>query len=273
MIALGGIFIVKEKKVKDKSAILVVSFGTSFDDTREKNITKLENLIKETYPDFHVECAFTSGIIMKVLKDRGISVLSVQEAMDKLKKEGFSKVFVQPTHLIPGDEYDKLCKAVKLYNSDFESIEIGIPLLYTPEDCKRVLKSVFSAFPLSDDTGLVLMGHGSAHFANCIYPAMNYMCTSENLKNVFIATVEGFPELDDIIPQIEAAKLKKLYVTPLMLVAGDHATNDMAGDDDSWKNILESKGFEVECTVKGLGEYDEVCDLYLEHLSKLLKRQ
>ena len=103
--------------------------------------------------------------------------------------------------------------------------------------------------------------------------AEGYLEGSENLKNVFIATVEGFPELDDIIPQIEAAKLKKLYVTPLMLVAGDHATNDMAGDDDSWKNILESKGFEVECTVKGLGEYDEVCDLYLEHLSKLLKRQ
>lgn len=251
-----------------KQAMLAVSFGTSHKETREKTIEAIEQQLRENFPAYELRRAFTSGMIMNVLKKRdNIHIDNVREAMQKLQRDGFVSVVLQPTHIINGDEYDKMVEQAMEFKDVFHSISIGAPLLTESCDYHAVCEGVMAQFPdLAKDEALVLMGHGTGHFADAAYAALDYRFKALGYDNVFVGTVEGYPELDDILPQVKKYAPKKVILMPLMVVAGDHATNDMAGEDeDTWKSVFEKEGYEVECVLKGLGEFKEIRDIYIRH--------
>ena len=258
---------------REKRAILVVSFGTSHETTREKTIGAIERDIAAAYPDYEIRRAFTSGMILKALAKRNVKIDNVTEAMERLVNEGFQEVFVQPTHVIPGDEYDKMVLEVSNF-SDQIKILIGTPLLYDTVDYLAVIKAIMEEVPkLSGETALVLMGHGSEHPINAAYAAMDYRFKEEGYSNVFVGTVEGYPDLEVVLKQVRNFEPKKVILLPLMVVAGDHAVNDMAGDeDDSWKTAFQQEGYEVECLLRGLGEFQAIREIYLSHIKKEMER-
>lgn len=256
-----------------KKALLAVSFGTSHAGTREKTIGEIERNIAAAYPEYEVRRAFTSGMILNVLEKRdGILIDNVAEAMNRLVGDGFHEIMVQPTHVIPGDEYDDMVADVMMFRDRFDKIEVGAPLLYTTEDYRKVICAVMDQFPgLSNRDALVLMGHGTGHPINAAYAALDYHFKDMGFPNVFVGTVEGYPEVETVLKQVKAYGPGKVIMLPLMVVAGDHAVNDMAGDEeDSWKTIFENAGFEVECILKGLGEFQAIRDIYLEHIAQAL---
>ena len=213
-------------------AILVVSFGTSHSDTREKTIEKIIADIKAEYTDYRVYSAFTSYIIVKRLREEGIHIDTVEEAFDRLISDGIKNVTVQPTHIIKGIEYEKLCAAAKRYTEYFNEIKIGEPLLSGKEDIVKTAEFIESI--KTDGETLVLMGHGTEHSANSVYGILQSYIGDDN---IFIGTVEAKPTAYDVAKRLDPHKAVTL--TPFMIVAGDHAVNDMAGDEpNSWKNIL-----------------------------------
>jgi sirohydrochlorin cobaltochelatase len=254
--------------------MLVVSFGTSHAETREKTIGVIEQNIAASYPEYEIRRAFTSGMILRVLEKRdGIVIDNVTEAMNRLADEGFREVLVQPTHVIPGDEYDDMAADVMKLADRFEKITIGTPLLYQTEDYKNVILAVMEQFQdFSEREALVLMGHGTGHPINAAYAALDYQLKDMGYKNVFVGTVEGYPDIETVLKQVETYSPEKVVLLPLMVVAGDHAVNDMAGEEeDSWKSIFEKAGFEVRCILKGLGEFQSIRDIYLEHIAQAMK--
>lgn len=256
-----------------KKAILVVSFGTSYEETRNKTIGAIENDIREAYPDYEVRRAFTSGMILRVLARReGLHIDTVKEAMERLLSDGFSSVYVQPTHILNGTEYDDMVADIKAFEEDFEVLEIGAPLLTDTEDYRRVVKDLMDSLPpLNPKEALVLMGHGTVHHVNAAYAALNYHFNAMGYPNVFVGTVEGYPTIDEVVAQIKTYGSEKVYLFPFMVVAGDHACNDMAGDEeDSWKTVLRQEGYRVECILKGLGEISAIRRIYSDHLTAIL---
>ena len=253
-------------------AILVVSFGTSYPETCEKTIGKIEEEIKEAYPEYEVYRAWTSGMIRKKVEKRdGIHILSVSEAMEQLHKKGIEEVYVQPTHVLNGIENDIMLKVVEAYRFFYKKIAVGTPLLTTQEDSERLVELMIKEWAVKDDEMLVFMGHGTEHYANFIYPALNYQFQMKGKKNIAVGTVEGFPAVEDMIRMTKEVNPSKVILTPFMIVAGDHANNDLAGDEeDSWKSMFEAAGFETECVLKGLGEYPEVRQMFREHLEAVL---
>ena len=255
-----------------KTAILVVSFGTSYEDTLKKNITALEDEIQKAYPDFEVRRAFTSGFIMnKLRKEMNIDIDNVETALDRLKNDGFDRVICQPTHIMNGFEYEKFRDMAESKSHMFESVVIGEPLLYGTEDNENIVDCLKEIFKDKEDSAVVFMGHGSDHPANSIYAALDYMMKDRGFENGFMGTVEGYPEIDSVISFLKSKDYKNIVLTPFMLVAGDHAENDMASDEeDSWNTIFKNEGFEVECIVKGLGEYESIRKLYLDKIENIL---
>ncbi len=257
----------------ESKAILVVSFGTSHQETREKTIDAIENDIRNAYPGWEVRKAYTSSVIIKkLLKRDEMKVDSVEEALKRLAADGFKKLVIQPTHVINGEEYDKLISICKSLTKNFDSMKTGVPLLSSTEDYKKVIHAIMDEFSdLAKDTALVLMGHGSAHFANAAYPAIDYMFKEQGYDNVFVGTVEGYPDLGIVQRKVRDYGAKKVKIAPLMVVAGDHATNDMAGEDaQSWKSVFEKDGVIVDTVLKGLGEYKKIRKIYVEHIADVI---
>ena len=252
-----------------KKAILCVSFGTSIDSAR-CSIDAVENVFKSAYPDYVFLSAFTSSIIRSVLKKRGETVMSVSEALDYLYTNGIKEIFVQPTHILYGNEYDKIKSEILPWQDKFDSLVLGEPLLANSKDLVSLASSLSCIYQPSDNEALVLFGHGTNHFANASYGALQTAFRLIERDNVFVGTVEGWPTLDDIISQLKRTSFKKVCIVPLMLVAGDHALNDMAGNEDSWKTILENQGFEVRCIISGLGTLKAVQNMYLSKLKKII---
>lgn len=250
--------------------ILVVSFGTSFDETREKNITAIEQEIRELgYPVYR---AFTSNIIRKVLAKREIFIDDVTEAMHRMVADGVTEVYVLPTHLLYGYEYEKMMSMIESYEAQFQVLKIGKPLLADTEDMLEALSGLIEAIEVAEDEAIVFMGHGTEHFANAVYPALNYMAREQGYSHVFVGTVEGYPLIDVVISEVKKAGYQKVLLTPLMLVAGDHAANDMSGDDeDSWKSLFHANGVETRILLKGLGEYEEIRKMYRKHLQEIME--
>lgn len=251
-----------------KKALLVISFGTSYLETREKTIGAIEKDLQKKFPDHDFRRAFTSRMIIKKLRERDNELVDIpHEALEKLKNEGYTEVVCQTTHVINGYEYDITISELKKFENDFEVLTIGTPLLTTIEDYERVAKTAIGELPqMQEGEALLYMGHGSEHHANATYPAMDYTFKHLGYKNAFMGTVEGFPSLSDIVPQLKEKGYHKLYLAPFMIVAGDHAINDMASDEeDSWKTLLEAQGFEVECVLKGLGQFQGIRDMFMEH--------
>lgn len=254
-----------------KTAILVVSFGTSYEDTLKKNISALENDIKECFGDYEVRRAFTSGFIINKLKTKmNIEIDNVETALDKLSNEGYEKVICQPTHIMNGFEYEKFVKMAESKRNLFKDIVIGEPLLFGTEDNQNIVDCLKNEFKEYKESAIVFMGHGTEHPSNSIYAAIDYMMKDRGFENGFMGTVEGYPEIESVVNTVKRNEYKNIILTPFMLVAGDHANNDMTGEEDSWENIFINQGFNVKCIVKGLGEYKSIRNLYIDKLKKLI---
>jgi sirohydrochlorin cobaltochelatase len=263
-------------------AILVVSFGTTYTDTRKLTIDRIEERIKESFADYEVRRAFTAHRIIKILKERdGILVDTPEEAMDKLLTEGFKEIIVQPLHMIPGAEYDYVCEIVRHYERANPQVDVklGRPVLFyksyeegQPDDYNTLIEVIK---PLIDtEKTIVLMGHGTMHPANACYICLQEILKNRSYDNVYIASVEGYPTIEEIAKLLKRDERKSVKLIPLMLVAGDHAKNDMAGDsEDSWKSILTREGFEVEVCLKGLGEIEKFQDIYIQHIKDVIENK
>ncbi|MBR0027013.1 MAG: sirohydrochlorin cobaltochelatase [Clostridia bacterium] len=253
-----------------KPVILTVSFGTSYNDSREKTIGAVEKAIADANPDYEVRRAFTSQIIIDKLKKRdNLEIDNVKEALDKLVKDGVKTLVVQPTHVMHGFEYDDVVAEVKKYSDKFDKLAIGEPLLSSDEDFKKAADAIVDNTKEyeGDNTCVVLMGHGTEHKANAAYAKLQNVFTAHGPDNYFIGTVEAEPTVEDMVKKAKDGKYSKVVLRPLMVVAGDHANNDMAGDeDDSWKSIFAKEGFVVECVLKGMGEIPAIQQLYVSHV-------
>ena len=262
---------------KVKPAILVVSFGTSFNDSRHITIGAIESAIREKFPDYDVRRAFTSQIIIDKLKERdGVVIDNVEEALDRLVADKVQEIVVQPTHLMNGYEYDDLAKALESYKDKFKKIAFGEPLLSSDDDYYKVIAALESVSERYDDgkTALVFMGHGTEAESNKVYSTLQDKLTAEGKKNYFIGTVEATPSIEDVLKGVKAAGLKKAVLRPLMVVAGDHANNDMADleDPESWASQLTAAGIEVECVLEGLGQIVEIDELYAAHAADAIAK-
>ena len=260
---------------KTTKAILVVSFGTSHNDTRKLTIDAIEHDIAVAYPDFRIYRAWTSKIIIKKLLERdGIHILNVKEAMEQMIQDGISELIVQPTHVINGIENDLMKQDVLSYAEQFSSIRFGTPLLTSTHDNNFVVEAIAQDLgsSLSEDEVLVLMGHGTTHYANTVYAALDYTFKDRGYSKIFLGTVEAYPSMQSLLRQVTAMNPRRAVLAPFMIVAGDHAKNDMAGDNpDSWKCQFEQHGIEVSCIFKGLGEYPKIRQLFLEHIQNSSK--
>mgnify|MGYP002623591098 CR=1 FL=1 len=250
-------------------AIILVSFGTSFEENRQATIVAVEKDVQEAFPDAYVTSAYTSSLIRAKLKGRGVDIFSVDEALADALAKGYKNVIVQPTHMMYGLEYNEMKELASSYEKKFDSFVYGEPLLANEKDISRV-EAVLSKNVKDKKTALVLMGHGTEYFSNFLYAAADYQAKADGRANIFVGTVEAYPDCKTVIAEVKKAKFKKVLLSPLMLVAGDHANNDMAGDeDDSWKNQFKAAGFKtVDTLVKGLGEYPQIRRMYIEKIAK-----
>ncbi len=250
-------------------AILVVSFGTSHHQTRKDTIEAIEQAIAAAYPERIIRRAFTSGMIIRKLKGEGVVIDDVAAAMESLIAEGVTDLIVQPTHVMDGFEYEKMKDQMEPYRGRFAQIKLGAPLLDSDEDYAQVADILASETKEHDkeDTAIVWMGHGTEHPANIAYRKLEQYCRQAGYQRHFIGTVEAEPDLDEVAAAVKAYPgIKKVVLLPLMIVAGDHAVNDMAGDEeDSWKTVFEEAGYEVECVLKGMGQYPAVRQIFVRH--------
>ena len=272
-----------------ENELLVVSFGTSFNDSRVADIKGIEDALQAAYPDWSVRRAFTAQIIINHIQARdGEKIDNMTQALDRAVANGVKNLVVQPTHLMHGAEYDEMCEAIEAYKDQFESVSIAEPMLgevgsdatVINADKEAVAKAItatavseagFESLEAAKDAGtaFVFMGHGTAHVAKVTYSQMQTQMQNLGYENVFIGTVEGEPEetsAEAVIEAVKAVGYTNVVLRPLMVVAGDHANNDMAGsDDDSWKTMFEAAGFTVDCQIHGLGEIADVQALYVAH--------
>jgi sirohydrochlorin cobaltochelatase len=260
----------KDKKV----GILLVAFGSS-EASAQVSFTNIQKKATATYPDTPIFWAYTSHIIRHKLAKQGISLDSPEVALSKMADQGFTHVAVQSLHSIAGAEYHDLRRIISGFQTmgAFEKIILGYPLLSTQDDLKQVTRAILSTIPekRKKEEAVVLMGHGTHHPANAFYAALMFQVQLED-PNVFIGTVEGYPDLDTITGLLKAKKIKTLWLMPFMSVAGDHAKNDMAGDEpDSWKSILTKQGFDCRLVLKGTAEYDAYVTIWINHLKGPMK--
>ena len=252
-----------------ENELLVVSFGTSYNDSRRLTIGAIEDAIEKAFPDFAVRRGFTSQIIIDHVKSRdNVAIDNVGEALERAEKNGVRNLVIQPTHLMNGPEYTDLVNEVAEYSDAFDKVAIGKPLLTTDDDFRAVMKAITEATAQYDDgeTAICFMGHGTEAESNQVYAKMQDMLTEAGYKNYYVGTVEAAPSLDDVLAAVKEGSYQKVVLEPLMIVAGDHANNDMAGDEDgSWKTAFEDAGYEVTCLVNGLGELEAIQQLFAEH--------
>ena len=257
-------------KKEMKKGILLVAFGSSIPQAQVA-FENIEKNVKKAFTGIPVRWAYTSVIIRKKLKKQGKILDSVAMALAKMKDDGFTHVAVQSLHTIRGEEFEDLEKTVyafKYLPDGFTKVIVGAPLLSSQNDIKKTADAIIANIPKTrkKNEAVVLMGHGSPHPSNAFYTALMYNLQQHD-KNIFVGTVEGAPEIDDIIAMLKKAKIKKAYLMPFMSVAGDHARNDMAGDEaDSWKSILIKEGVKCEAVLKGTAEYNNMVAIWIDHL-------
>jgi sirohydrochlorin cobaltochelatase len=279
---VGGSSAYAAESAAEKKAILVVSFGTTYADTRTKTIEAVENKISAAFPDYAVRRAFSSRIVIKKLMERdGVQVDTEIQALDKLKAEGFTEVIIQPLHIEPGDEYEKVQRAAAPYiqSKAFASLKIGRPILYfmgqeeRPDDYLTAIQAIQTQLPRQkSEEAVVWMGHGGNNPANAAYAVMQMKMEDAGVSNNYIYTVEAYPSLENVIKKLSRNKIKKVTLMPFMLVAGDHAQNDMAGDeDDSAKSVLAKAGFKVDVYLHGLGENPAIQNIYVQHVKDAIE--
>ena len=248
---------------RDKAAILVVHFGTTHDDTRALTIDVINAKMKEAFPGIEVREAWTSRIILRTLKERGVGRQNPTQALIQLHEQGYTHILIQSTNIIEGTEMKELRREVEGLSLNFKDIRVGNPLLYAPEDYEVVVKAVTEAMNQANKGGQkLLVGHGTPDPATASYAMFDYMLKAEGHPEYHVGTVEGYPEYEDALRLLKNGKSKTLTLAPLMFVVGDHAKNDIAGE---WKENLEKQGYKVNLYLKGLGENPTVQQLFIQH--------
>lgn len=257
-----------------KKAILVVSFGSSYKETRKKTIDQIEIDISKSFPEYKIYNAYTSKVIIKILKNRdNICIDTVSEALEKIEKDGIEEVIIQPTLMLNGIEYDLMLKDINPYFKKFRSIFIGKPLLTTTQDSISVIDAILEYLPANDDEkeATILIGHGTKHYSNSIYAGLDYMFKNKGESNIYVITISDYPRVDDILDILKNKKYEKIKLIPFMIVAGDHAINDInSSKENSIRNILENEGFKVSCIMEGLGENKYIRQIFVNHTSSIV---
>jgi len=257
-----------------KKGILLVAFGTS-EASAKVSFQHIEAKVKKAFPGVDVRWAYSSHIIRHKLAGQGDIILSPAQALAKMMDEGYTHVAVQSLHTIPGEEYHELAMTVngfKAMPGGFDRLILGFPMLGAQDTVAKAVDAIFATLPKARkaNDAVVLMGHGTHHPGNIYYSAMNWQLQQKD-PNIIMGTVEGYPELGDVIAWLKERKTGKVWLMPFMSVAGDHAKNDMAGDEeDSWKSRLTKAGFSCQTVLKGTAEYDEFTDIWVEQLAKVV---
>ena len=259
-----------------KKAILVVSFGTSYLDTLEKTIEKAEKQIRDTFSEYDIYRAFTSHKIIKKLQEKYEIFIDTPEAMlEKLYDSGYEEIIMQPLHMIPGEEFIYINKIAEIFKEKFEVLKVGRPIFYyqgieeLPQDYSLFIEATKELY--EENNAVVLMGHGTAHPANSVYGCLQAVFEDEGYENVFVTTVEGYPNFENVISRVKRKNIREVTLAPLMVVAGDHARNDMASDDkESLKSMLEAEGIKVNVYMKGLGENEKFNKLCINRIDDLI---
>ncbi len=257
-----------------KKGILLVAFGTS-EASAKVSFQHIEAKVKKAFPGVDVRWAYTSHIIRHKLAGQGDIILSPAQALAKMMDEGYTHVAVQSLHTIPGEEYHELAMTVngfKAMPGGFDRLILGFPMLGAQDTVAKAVDAIFATLPKARkaNDAVVLMGHGTHHPGNIYYSAMNWQLQQKD-PNIIMGTVEGYPELGDVIAWLKERKTGKVWLMPFMSVAGDHAKNDMAGhEEDSWKSRLTKAGFSCQTVLKGTAEYDEFTDIWVEQLAKVV---
>ena len=263
--------------------LLVLSFGTSYNDSRRLTVGAIENDLEKAFPDFSVRRGFTSNIIIDHVNKRdNILIDDVDAAMNRAVDNGVKTLVVQPTHLMHGLEYDELEEEVGNYADAFDQVVFGEPLLSSDDDFAKVEKAITEWTAEYDDgkTAICFMGHGTEADSNEVYQKMQDLLTKDGYANYFVGTVEATPSLEDVLAKVQAGDYERVVLEPLMVVAGDHANNDMAGgmqdgeqpDADSFAGKLQAAGYRPECVIRGIGEYPAVREVYLAHLRQITQK-
>lgn len=251
-----------------KKALVVISFGTSYAETRARTIEPTEALFAKEFLAYDIYRAFTSKkIISKLRKRDNILINNPEEVLKKLMDDNYEEVILQPLLIINGYEYESLVRLNDKYQDQFKSLVLGNALLTTRNDYESVVKGLQAHLPeLKDEEAIVFMGHGTEHHATSAYMALEYIFDMEGNRHTYVGTIEGFPDLSDVIERLQRYRLSKVYLIPFMFVSGDHAINDMAGEqEDSWKCRLEKLGYKVEVILQGLGELDMIRNVFIKH--------
>ena len=247
-------------KPGNKAALLMVHFGTSYDETRALTIDAINAKATKTFPELEVREAYTSRIVVRRLKERGIEKSNPLDALLKLRGDGFTHIIVQSTNIIEGVEMESLRRDVATVQQFFTDIRVGNPLLYAVDDCEALVAVLEDRKPEKGST--VFVGHGTYTPANATYSQIDYMMKARGNKDFHVGTIEGYPTMETVLAQLKTNKAKQITLVPLMFVAGDHAQNDIAGD---WKEAFEAAGFKVDVRMEGLGQLPEVQDMFIEH--------
>ena len=254
--------------------LLVLSFGTSFNDSRRLTIGAIEGALETAFPEYGVRRGFTANIIIDHVNRRDkVLIDDVDKALQRAIDNKVKTLVVQPTHLMDGLEYNDLLKQVGDKADAFDKVVFGKPLLTSDDDFKRVEKAITDWTKEYDDgkTAICFMGHGTEAESNGVYQKMQNLLTADGFANYFVGTVEASPSLEDVLAKVKAGSYERVILEPLMVVAGDHANNDMAGDEeDSWKSAFTAAGYKVECLVRGLGENEAIRRIYVDHAKEAI---
>lgn len=252
----------------DKAALLMVHFGTTFDDTRTLTIDAINLRAAKAFPEMDVFEAYTSRIILRKLAGNGVTKHSPREMLLKLAADGYTHVFIQSTNIIEGIEAQALRTEAEMMVPFFKEIRVGVPLLYSVEDCERVTailaaRHADAAEPAAST--VVMVGHGTHTPATAIYSQIDYMFTAEGYPQFHVATIEGYPTFDTTLQRLRRDKVRNVTLVPFMFVAGDHARNDI---EEDWSEALRKEGFTVKCRIEGLGQLPEIQEIFIDHIRR-----
>lgn len=257
--------------------LLVVSFGTSYNENRCSTIGAIEAAMERAFPDYSVRRGFTSQIILNIIKKRdGLAVDNVRQALDRAVANGVRHLVVQPTHMMDGFEYHDMVEEIEEYRGHFDFLSVGAPLLSSEADFRAVADALIASTAAYDDgeTAICFMGHGTEAASNKVYPQMQRVLQEAGKRNCFIGTVEASPSVEDLLMMVQQGSYQRVLLQPMMIVAGDHANNDMAGEgEDSWKSIFARAGYHVECNLLGLGALPGIQNLLVQHARTAMEKQ
>lgn len=249
-----------------KKALAIISFGTSYPKAR-RSIETLEQRLSEAMPEYDFYRAFTSEmVIRKIAREEGIQILNPEKLICQLRQQGYTEVVCQSLHVIPGIEYEKMCAQIQNAFGEMQ-VKIGQPMLTSQEDYVHVCQALLGQMPtLKEDEAFVYMGHGTEHAVNAAYSQVENTFRFLDAERVYVGTVEGFPGLDYIQKRLQAHRIRKVWIAPFLIVAGDHAQNDLAGSEaDSWKSILSAAGYTVNVSLQALGDVSGIGELFVKH--------